>query len=249
MSDKDFVFRVGPLAAGTEEFIYYVFPGQPGNYAFAGRDDAAIWPQITKDYDAASLVCEPLLDTSDKPDAVAVAPYDRNYAHAIAVMTYENLEGAPLSEVLSEGLISDFVIAARDYLQSRYVTSGASLGALSASFEGEPGIETGADLEEPEDRRARLRFRLRDASGERIAFGVEFHDGPAFAVDAMRRGFGLDAVPMPVVETASGRDKPDDTIMLLLISALTALSRMEPGTTEGKSRYRMRDMRVACVIK
>ncbi|MEZ5875591.1 MAG: hypothetical protein R3D30_12470 [Hyphomicrobiales bacterium] len=262
MSDKDFVFRLGPMPGQCNCLnIYYIYPGQPNNYAFTARDDEMAWQRIVRDYDPSLLACEEELMGPATPKGVACEPYDKYTSRALVIAAFDNLPKHPLRNVKNENLISDFVLAVCEYLDSDYAKGSIGFGSMTAKFVGEPGIRTRATLQQTSKEKQYLEFvfdnlqwlegRLAESTeqGQQIRFGVNFQNSPDFAVDAMRRAVGMGSLPMPFLGTGSEDGTPNDLIMLLLISALTALSYLKSDQIGATGTYEIGGARLTCFIQ
>lgn len=253
MSEKAFVFRIGPIPEiGDGSSLYFVFPAPPDSYSFAAPDDRAGWQAIAKVHDLAQLACEPALDNANKPEGVIPEAYDTERSQALAMMTYMHLAGEPIQGLTLLGTLTGLIDVTRDYLNSDYAAGLAVKKPLLATFSAKPNIQTAAWLGDGDDRRKRVVFEFTDLKFDgddaTIRFGVDFMEVPEYAVDAMRRGFGLDTLPMPWIGSETKKRQVNDFAMILLISALCALAAMKTAAEGGTGYYDIADMNIICEI-
>lgn len=243
MSDKDFVFRIGPIEKPDGDlFLYFVYPGLANNYRFPAASDEAAWAQISEEYDLSLLSCEPALEAG-KPPSVSVEPFDPYTQYAIALMVFENLPGRPVKNVRADSILPDLVRASHDFLGSGAPAAIAE-NRFIVRLQGAPNVRAALEVRQLPDARHQITFDVSGAEGSDGTFGVRFQKKPHFAADAFVRAFGDDIVPMPFVGETDEGGATNDMTLLLTVAALNTLSRIDRGTMTGRGNYSIGEVSV-----
>jgi len=257
------VFKIGPLEQGTGDvYAYFVYPGDVDHRAFFGHDDNSVLSEILGVYLPAELACEPQLSAAASPLGIKSRELTLDEANQVGVMAFELafpgqlshiqaatffqiaeasklfVESAPWNRPIARQTIG--IAATRSVkrrLSARILGSkGASVGL--ALFPSSQAIDQIVDLFDA--------GKLQEAA-DIETLGVSLEDGPPFAIDAMRRAYGLLKFPSPLKTESGTRQRLDDLDFLLLAAALRAVSMLSDEIRESNSQVSVGDLEIAAI--
>lgn len=254
------VFRIAsiPQARATVN-AYFVYPGSPDRQVFFDDEDRTALEEILEVYSADGLACEPALAPAAREVGVPTRELTADEANQVGVMAFELAMPGQLTKVSAQA-IYHFGTASRVYHEASpwknqfaYETIGVALTGdikrrLSARILGVTGPSAGlvlysspASIDQIVDR---FEHGQLDRAESVDALGVTFEEAPGFAVDAMRRAYGLSWFPLPTKLRAGVRVAMEDEDFLILAASMRAVSALSDTSRESEAQIRVGDREV-----
>ena len=264
MSEKHFVFQVGPIPVKDGDVLaLFVEPGNAEARTFMADDARTGLEQIVKVYGGAALECEPELASVAAEFGIRPGALTDERRHAIGIVAFEMVFGDLLIGIDRAGIVYRFGVAASAFWRAapwrhsavRRIAVEFS-GSASGTFE---GMLMGGDLKfglslYPQagtiDRVVALTAANRVEDAARVdSLIATFDDNPAYAVDAMRRAYDLPRLPVPM-RMADGRGvRLAEEDLLRLAAALNAASFLNDDVRASTSTVAVDDLSVTAVAR
>ncbi|SRR6266481_2315928 len=249
------VFKIGPLEQGAGDvYAYFVYPGDVDHRAFFGHDDSSVLSEILGVYSPAELACEPQLSAAASPLGIASRELTPDEAKQIGVMAFELAFPGQFNHIHAAAFFQ-LAAASKLFFESapwnrpfaRQTIGIAATGSvkrrLSARILGSKGASVGLALYPSSQAIDRIIDLFEAGKFEEAAdietLGLSLENGPPFAIDAMRRAYGLPKLPAPLKIEAGKRARLDDLDFLLLAAALRAVSVLSSENKESNSQVRV----------
>jgi hypothetical protein len=260
---KQFAFKVGPLEPATRESAYFIYPGTPDHQVSMAPDDVSGLRDLLQWYKGGVLVCEPQLRTAAEQLGLECESYDVERAHALGMVSFDLVLAERLAQVEPQEIVYAYGTACAEYFRAaswNYAFAGRTVGLLitgsvkrrvEARILGPQGEQKGLVLFEPDS----LSSLSQKTDAKEIveallrvgAIGCDFSDEPAYAVDAMRRAYGLDSFPAPI-KLVAGKTEPLSSEDLLALSvALRAISALRDPAEETSAEVSVGKLNVAAI--
>jgi hypothetical protein len=238
-----FIFRLGPLPAnGPPTFAFFVSPGRSGQEAFFARDDQDGLKQIAAVYSGEAITVEPDLADAGSKCGMQSRPVLPDDARSIGPLIFDIATPQHFDELVDHDLLHEFGLASAalwraapwqwNYAQHPLgITLEDSAGptVLDAVLMGWRGPPHGIALFPHTGIVQRLGniHDLADAVTDLSTIGLTYDPEPAFRADAMRRVYGISALPVPI-RLVKGRREPFDAYsaaqMIAVMRAVAALT-------------------------
>jgi hypothetical protein len=262
MNGTHFIFRIGPVMVDERDSqIYFVLPPKNGHIAYRADDDRDGLTQILRDYDAASLECEPELASVAVTFQIKPGELTPERAQMIAGMAFDLALGDRYKSINQKLTIYAFAIACKEFWNAapwRYQNLSRPIGLI---FEGAPHRQLVGILDSvsDDDEHSFTLYRDLDTvhaaidlaaqgraeeAARSISLVVNFGDQPPYAVDAMRRAYGFSRIPI-AAKMEDGKGSPLSDLDLLTIgAALKAASALTDEVTSGGALVQVGDLKV-----
>lgn len=257
------VFKIGPLEQDrVGAYVYFVYPGDVDRRAFFGRDDRSVLSEILRFYSVGELACEPKLSTAASQLGITSRELTPDEASQIGVMAFELVLSGQLNQV-HPAAIYHLAGASRLFVESApwnqpfalqtigIAATGAVKRRLSARVLGSKGASAGLALFSSP---AAINHMVDLFAAGKLeetqnvdTLAVSLEDRPPFAIDAVRRAYGLLKIPIPLKINSGKRAPLDDLDFLLLSAALRAVSVLSGGNEESNSQVRAGELEISVI--
>jgi hypothetical protein len=242
-----------------ESQVYFVLPPKEGAIAYRAEDDRDGLTQILRDYDAASLECEPELASAAVAVEIKPGEITPQRAQWMAGMAFDLALGDRYQSVNQKLAIYAFALACKEFWNAAPWRYQNLSRPVCLSFEGAPHRRLVGVLTNGSDERAFTLYRdletvhaalelagqgRPEEAARSVSLVVNFGDQPAYAVDVMRRAYGLSWIPI-AAKMEDGKGSPlDDLDLLTLGAALKAVSTLTDEVTQGGALVQAGDLKV-----
>lgn len=258
---RSHVMRLGPLDRKDGVFFeYIVFPGRGENQTYFAPDDRTGIEAVLDDYAPGELVCEDALAGAAAKFGIAAAPLDRIAAHGLALYVYDRVPGRPFQAITEQGLIYQFahVVAqfraagiADDILDRpmRLQIEGTIEFVTDLYFHtdaGSPAMMTMMMEKAVVTGDAKIPPVTRLEDYDRL--WVDCLDGPAFALEALKRAHGLDVVPVPWCRQKGDVGPVVDMHLALLVAIFTAAADLTVAEDTALANFRIKEYEVRATV-
>lgn len=236
MMSTVFVFKVGPFALAHGHLSIYFAYGSDLD-PISGTDDAEALRVVAAHDRGARLTCEPRLREAGEKLGYVVTPFSRLMAHRCAVASLQLAVAPSLEDIEDDDVIDCFCEAAQEFVFARVTAVLPRATAFSVEVEGSlqrryesmlQGESTdvyGLVLYEEPGSLARLRSDAWQPTSAPVAsLGLFLRSGPVFAIEALRRVYGLDWLPQPTRVRQGHRANLTSVEVLTLAATARALA-------------------------
>jgi hypothetical protein len=255
-----FVFRIGPLPADETTFAYFAHPGRCGEETFFASSDRDALARIASTYAGEPIEVEPDLAEAGGSMGMLPGPITPNRARMIGSMAFDIALPGRFQAITVMGLLHEFSVACAAFCRAapwqwsyarnplRIEVQGSASCVCDGVVMGWRGEPFGLALFPQTGIVERLgTATLRDlpnAVADLTTLGVTFDSEPAFAVDAMRRAFGLPRFPVPVHLIDGRWGDLGDGDMAKLIAVLRAIEVLTDAGVDSAGHLRAGDLEV-----
>jgi hypothetical protein len=260
-----FIFKIGPIPVNDGVVnAFFVHPPHDDAISFFGGTDREGLEQAVARYGAGELECEPDMAHAGSEFGIRAGNVTPERAHMIGLMTFDIALPHHFDAVEQEGIIYQFGLSCSKFWSAspwcfrfqkqpmRISLAGAVENVFEASVLG-GDTEYGLFLY-PQPGSIMQAVELAQAgelekAGRLDSLGVTLPNGPGFAVDGMKRAYGLVRFPV-VTRMANGAGVPlGDLDLLSLAAAMSAVSYMTDTNTIGIGRVTVGGMEVQATAR
>jgi hypothetical protein len=258
-----FVFKVGPIFRNDNVVnAYFVYPGSPGYQVFFANDDRSGLSHIAAAFPHTFLACEPQMYNIGREFGFRLGSFTDETAHMLGLVTFDMALPGQLQQIEREELIYQFGTACAEFYNAspwRFASATGTLGIaitgsvrcrLEARILGSAGIEYGLatysigsvhSIKNPlEDEHLIIPSSL-------DTLGVTFSDSPDFAIDAMRRAYGIPKLPEPVKIANGERIHLVDQDLLILTASLRGTAVLSDNDNESIAQVQVADLSATAI--
>ncbi|MEA2860005.1 MAG: hypothetical protein QOC72_2044 [Methylobacteriaceae bacterium] len=260
-----FVFKVGPIAGlPTRAWAYFVHPGRENRETFFSANDRDAFAQLMLEYQPGELECEPQLASEGRELGIASGKVTPDRAAIMALVTFDIAAPGHFQNVQRHDLIYQYGMACNAFWRSRARLSEKSVGSLLITFRGDFTATVEASILGGGGGEFGLGLFLQRGSLHRLAqpiecadieitsmdlLGVSLAREPPFAIDAMRRAFDLERLPVPLRAKDGRRTQVSEHELLILTGALRAIAAMGGPDQNGAAEIALHDLSVHVIAK
>jgi hypothetical protein len=265
MHMSKFVFRIGPLQFSEElKYFYYVYPWQDDNSFFIAGSNEEGLNKILEIHNSNEIECESELEEICTRYGIPVGEITPERGYNILLMGLEAIEEQHFKDISRGGLVYQFGGAAADFWYSQPWNKAFAKLRLQFEFTGSVnsvryGLVMGGGNQEygialyktREDLKTILELARNEFLEEAAAFetmGVILKDEPSYAAHAIQRACGINKIPIPVLVQNAKRCFVTDLDILMLSTALEAISTMDDDIQFAIGRVSVGDLVEVCRV-
>jgi hypothetical protein len=258
-----FIFKIGALPA-TKNSAYFVYPGRERAETFFAPADQAALAAIRAAYSHEDLECEPQLAPAARELGLTEGAITPDRAAMIGLMTFEVALPGQFQEIKQTELVYQYGLACGEFWRAapwcfdcareilELVFRGDVREAVEAVIFGRTGEPSGLTMFPGSGSASRVdalyRQGLTDGGPNLSTLGVSFDADPAFAVDGMRRAFGLERFPVPVKLLSGDRVRLREDDLLALTIAQRAVANLTVAGAPGVAQLRIEKLAAEVVV-